>query len=402
MSSNIGKVVLAYSGGLDTSVMIKWLQEKYGAEVYTLTLDLGQRDDFREIEDRAYKIGAKQHFFVDARAEFVERFVYPAIKANGFYEGKYPLSTALGRPLISEKLVEIAHKVGADAVAHGSTGKGNDQVRFDITVRALDPGLKVLVPVRDWGLSRDVELEYAKSKGLPVSEKKSKYSVDQNLWGRSIESGPLEDPFSEPEEDVYDWVTPPEKAPDSPKYVTLTFKQGVPVEIDGERLPPVDLIQRLNTIAGKNGVGLVDHIEDRLVGIKSREVYEVPAALTILEAHRDLEKLTLTVHELSAKAPLEDTWSRLVYNGLWLEPLRRHIDAFIESTQSVVSGDVKLKFYKGHLSVVGRRSENSLYRREMSTYAKDSKYNQQLAVGFIELWGMQTITANSVRSKVAG
>lgn len=400
--SSIGKVVLAYSGGLDTSVMIKWLQEKYGAEVYTLTLDLGQRDDFREIEERAYKIGAKQHFFVDAREEFVERFVYPAIKANGFYEGKYPLSTALGRPLISEKLVEVAHKVGADAVAHGSTGKGNDQVRFDITVRALDPELKVLAPVRDWGLTRDVELEYARSRGLPISEKKSKYSIDQNLWGRSIESGPLEDPFSEPEEDVYEWVTPPEKAPDKPEYVTLTFERGIPVKIDGESLPPVELIERLNVIAGRNGVGLIDHIEDRLVGIKSREVYEVPAALAILEAHRDLEKLTLTVHELSAKQALEDIWSRLVYNGLWLEPLRQHIDAFVESTQRVVSGDVRLKFYKGSLSVVGRRSGYSLYRHEMSTYAKESKYNQQMAVGFIEIWGMQTITANSVRSKVSG
>ncbi len=400
MASGIGKVVLAYSGGLDTSVMIRWIAEKYGAEVYTLTLDLGQRDDFREIEERAYKIGAKQHFFVDAKAEFVERFVYPAIKANGFYEGKYPLSTALGRPLIAEKLVEVAHRVGADAVAHGSTGKGNDQVRFDVTVRALDPDLKVLAPVRDWGLTRDVELEYARSRGLPISEKRSKYSIDQNLWGRSIESGPLEDPFSGPEEDVYEWVTPPERAPDVPQYVTLTFERGVPVAIDGERLPPVELIQRLNELAGRNGVGLVDHIEDRLVGIKSREVYEVPAALTILEAHRDLEKLTLTVHELAAKAPLEDLWSRLVYNGLWMEPLRRHIDAFIESTQSVVSGDVRIKLYKGSLSVVGRRSPNSLYRLELSTYAKESKFNQQLAVGFIELWGMQTITANYVRSRV--
>jgi argininosuccinate synthase len=399
---SVGKVVLAYSGGLDTSVMIKWIQEKYSAEVYTLTLDLGQRDDFREIEERALKIGSKEHFFVDAKSEFVERFIFPAIKANGFYEGKYPLSTALGRPLIAEKLVDVAHKVGADAVAHGSTGKGNDQVRFDITVRALDPELKVLAPVRDWGLSRDVELEYAKKWGLPISESRSKYSIDQNLWGRSVESGPLEDPFSEPEDDVYEWVTPPERAPDRPEYLTLTFKEGVPVALDGERRDPVSMIQALNAIAGRNGVGLVDHIEDRLVGIKSREVYEVPAALTVLEAHRDLEKMTLTVHELAVKAELEDVWSRLVYNGLWLEPLRRHIDAFIDSTQRVVSGDVRLKFYKGHLQVVGRHSPNSLYRLEMSTYARESKFNQQLAVGFIELWGMQTITANSVRSRASG
>ncbi|MFP3229170.1 MAG: argininosuccinate synthase [Nitrososphaeria archaeon] len=399
---SVGKVVLAYSGGLDTSVMIKWIQEKYSAEVYTLTLDLGQRDDFREIEERARKIGSKEHFFVDAKSEFVERFIFPAIKANGFYEGKYPLSTALGRPLIAEKLVDVAHKVGADAVAHGSTGKGNDQVRFDITVRALDPELKVLAPVRDWGLSRDVELEYAKKWGLPISESRSKYSIDQNLWGRSVESGPLEDPFSEPEDDVYEWVTPPERAPDRPEYLTLTFKEGVPVALDGERRDPVSMIQALNAIAGRNGVGLVDHIEDRLVGIKSREVYEVPAALTVLEAHRDLEKMTLTVHELAVKAELEDVWSRLVYNGLWLEPLRRHIDAFIDSTQRAVSGDVRLKFYKGHLQVVGRRSPNSLYRLEMSTYARESKFNQQLAVGFIELWGMQTITANSVRSRASG
>lgn len=394
---NVDKVVLAYSGGLDTSVMVVWIKEKYDAEVYTLTLDLGQREDLKEIERRAYDIGSKRHFSMDVKEEFVERFINPAIKANALYEGKYPLSTALGRPLIAEELVKVARRVGADAVAHGSTGKGNDQVRFDVSIRALDPSLKVLAPVRDWGLSRDEELEYARGHGIPVPGKRSKYSIDQNLWGRSIESGPLEDPYSEPGPDVYEWVTPPEKAPDEPEYLTMTFSKGLPVAIDGERLSPVDLIERVNAAAGRNGIGLIDHIEDRLVGIKSREVYECPAAVTIIEAHEELEKLTLTAHELEVKRMLEDRWSRLVYDGLWLEPLREHIDAFIDSTQRYVEGDVRMKLYKGSHSVVGRRSRLSIYKQSLSTYARESTFDQRMAVGFIELWGLQTVTADDVR-----
>lgn len=391
------KVVLAYSGGLDTSVTIKWLQDKYGAEVYTLTLDLGQDENFSDIEERAYKIGSKTHYFIDAKEEFVERFVTPSIKANGMYEEKYPLSTALGRPLIAEKLVEVAKKVGADSVAHGSTGKGNDQVRFEVTIKSLDPSLNVLAPVREWGLSREEELEYARKHEIPITTIHSKYSVDENLWGRSIESGPLEDPFSEPGRDVFKWVATPEAAPDRPEYVTLAFKRGVPVALNGEELSLTKLIEKLNEIAGRNGVGILDHIEDRLVGIKSREVYECPAALTIIEAHKDLEKLTLTKHELEVKRALDDLWSRLVYNGLWLEPLKEDLDAFIESSQRYVEGVVKLKLYKGSVRVVGRRSSKSLYDIKLTTYSKESVFDQRTAKGFIEIWGLQTRVANLVR-----
>ncbi|MDA4118004.1 MAG: argininosuccinate synthase [Thaumarchaeota archaeon] len=390
------KIVLAYSGGLDTSVSIRWLKEKFGADVVTLTLNLGQREDFREIEERAYSTGAVKHFQLDVRQEFVTGYVHPSIRANGMYEGKYPLATALGRPLIAEKLVEVADEEGAYAVAHGCTGKGNDQVRIDVTVRSLNPDLKVIAPVREWNMSRDMEIEYAKRHGISIKPKKSIFSTDQNLWGRSIESGPLEDPEVEPPASAFEWVTPAEEAPDKPGYLDVGFTEGTPTSLNGRDLGDLDLISQVNEFAGKNGYGIVDHIEDRLVGIKSREVYECPAALAIIEAHRDLEQLVLTRNELAFKASVEREWSWLVYSGLWMEPLRFALDSFIETTQARVSGKVRLKFYKGGMLVVGRSSPNSLYRLKLSTYTKASTFDQNSAVGFIELWGLQSrLAANS-------
>ncbi len=396
------KVVLAYSGGLDTSVAIKWIEEKYGSEVVTLTLDLGQKEDFDEIEKRALTIGASKHYFLDVKDEFAKEYIAPSIWANGLYEGKYPLSTALGRPLIAKKLVEIAKKEGADAVAHGSTGKGNDQVRFDVTIKSLAPSLQIIAPIREWGLSRDQEMDYVKKYNLPVSTEKSKYSVDQNLWGRSIESGPLEDPWAEPTEDAFEWTSSPKEAPDEPEYVEIEFEKGLPTALNGERKPLKDLISELNVKAGKHGIGRIDHIEDRLVGIKSREVYECPAAAVILEAHRDLEKLTLPKTVISFKVMVEPIWSSLVYNGLWVDPLREALDTFNRKTQEVVSGKVKVKMYKGSLRVVGRSSPHSLYVYSYATYESVSKFDQKAALGFIELWGLQTRLANMVKKEVEG
>ncbi|MEM0271607.1 MAG: argininosuccinate synthase [Thermoprotei archaeon] len=390
------KVVLAYSGGLDTSVSIKWLQEKYGFKVVTLTLDLGQRDDFQKIEERAYATGAVKHYQVDAREEFVSRFVFPSIKANGLYEDKYPLSTALGRPLIAEKLVEIAELEEAEAVAHGCTGKGNDQVRFDVTVRALNPNIRVIAPVREFNMTRDEELKYALSRDVPVESKSSVYSVDQNLWGRSIEGGPLEDPNVEPPEDAFEWVVPVERAPDNPTYVEIGFEGGVPTSINGVSMSGLDLVEYLNRLGGANGVGVVDHLEDRLVGIKSREVYEAPAALVLIEAHRALEKAVLTRWELNFKSTVEREWAWLVYSGLWVEPLRRDLEAFNEATQSRVCGTVKVKLFKGSFRVVGVSSEFSLYKPRLATYSSGSVFDQKASIGFVELWGLQSRIANEV------
>ncbi len=387
------KIVLAYSGGLDTSVSIKWLQEKFHADVITLTLNLGQREDFQEIEERAYSTGAVKHFQLDVRQEFITGYVHPSIKANGMYQGKYPLATALGRPLIATKLVEVAEKEGAYAVAHGCTGKGNDQVRMDVTVRSLNPSIKVIAPVREWNMTRDMEIDYAKEHGIRIQPSKSIFSTDQNLWGRSIESGPLEDPETEPPTSAFEWVSTVEAAPTAPGYLELGFDRGIPVSVDGHKLDDITLIRQVSDFAGKHAYGIVDHIEDRLVGIKSREVYECPGALAIIEAHRDLEQLVLTRNELAFKAGVEREWSWLVYSGLWMEPLRYALDGFIEITQRRVSGKVKLKFHKGSMRVVGRSSPNSLYSLKLSTYSKESTFDQNSAVGFIELWGLQSRTA---------
>jgi len=394
------RVVLAYSGGLDTSVILALLKERLKAEVITVTVDVGQKEDFDAIAAKAEKLGAVKHYIFNAKEEFARNYVFKAVKANALYEGKYPLSSALSRPLIAEKLVYVARKEGADAVAHGCTGKGNDQVRFDITIKALNPDLEVIAPIRDWGLLRDWELEYAKSRGIPLPSERKIYSIDENLWGRSIEAGPIEDPFLEPPEDAFAWTVPPTKAPDKPEYVTIEFKDGVPVALNGEVKDPVNLVMELNSIAGRNGVGRVDHIEDRTVGLKSREVYEVPAALTVIEAHKDLEKLVLTRKELTVKELMDTIWTDLVYTGLWVEPLRKEVEAFIDAVEARVSGEVKVKLYKGSIAVVGRRSPNSLYDIKLATYTSKSAFKQELAKGFIEFWGMQCIAVNRLLGKV--
>jgi argininosuccinate synthase len=385
------KIVLAYSGGLDTSVAIKWLNEKYNAEIITLTLDIGQKEDFKNIEERAYKIGAIKHYTIDAKEEFVRDYIFPAIKANAMYEEKYPLSTALGRPLIAKKLVEIAHKEGAEAVAHGCTGKGNDQLRIEITVRALDPSLKIFAPTRDWGMSRDQELKYAEKHNIPISRISKKYSVDQNLWGRSIEGGPLENPWNIPEEDVWEWTVSPEKAPNEPKIIEIEFKDGIPIKVDGKLMDSLSLINYLNEIAGSHGVGRIDHIEDRIVGIKSRETYECPAAITIIEAHKDLEKLVLNRRELNFKRIVDNEWAFLVYAGLWEDPLRYDLDAFINKVNERVEGTVRIKLYKGSIMVVGRQSPYSIYDIKTATYESISTFDQTLSKGFVSLWGLQTV-----------
>jgi len=382
------KVVLAYSGGLDTSVCVKWLEEQ-GAVPYALYVDLGQGEPADDVRAKALRIGAADAFVRDAKAEFAEEYVAPAIKANALYGGKYPLFTALARPLIAKKLVEAAREVGATHVAHGSTGKGNDQVRFDVTTASIAPDLTVVAPVRDWNMNRPEEMAYAEEHGIPVpTTKESPYSVDENLWGRSIEAGPLEDPEHEPTEDVFELTTSPEDAPDEPQYVEISFEEGLPTTLDREDLPLVDLIAELNAVAGANGVGRIDMIEDRLVGIKSREIYETPAAIAIISAHRELETLTLTRDVLRFKTTLEQRYAELAYEGLWFTPLKRALDAFITETQKTVTGSIRLKLYKGNSSVVGRTAPNALYSKDLATYDPGSTFDEAAAAGFIALWGL--------------
>jgi argininosuccinate synthase len=382
------KVVLAYSGGLDTSVCLKWLEQR-GATPYALYLDLGQGEPAEDVRNKAIDIGASDAFVRDAKAEFAEEYVAPAIKANALYGGKYPLFTALGRPLIARKLVEAAREVGATHIAHGSTGKGNDQVRFDVTTASIAPDLTVVAPVRDWNMSRPQEIEYAREHGVPVPvTKESPYSVDANLWGRSIEAGPLEDPDHEPTEDVFELTASPENAPDEPRYVEIGFEEGLPTSLDGEELPLVELIAELNRVAGKHGVGRVDMIEDRLVGIKSREIYEAPAALGIVQAHREFENLTLTKDVLRFKSTVEQRYAELTYDGLWFTPLKTALDAFIEATQKTVTGTVRLKLYKGSSTVAGRTAPQALYNKDLATYDPNSTFDETAAAGFIALWGL--------------
>jgi argininosuccinate synthase len=382
------KVVLAYSGGLDTSVCVKWLEQQ-GAKPYALYLDLGQGEPSEDVKAKALEIGATDAFVRDARAEFAREYVAPAIMANALYGGKYPLFTALGRPLIAKKLVEAAREVGATHVAHGSTGKGNDQVRFDVTTASIAPDLTVVAPVRDWNMSRPEEMAYAEEHGIPVpTTKESPYSVDENLWGRSIEAGPLENPDYEPTEAVFALTTSPETAPDEPQYVELGFESGLPKTLDGEELPLVDLISELGAVAGVNGVGRIDMLEDRLVGIKSREIYEAPAALAIIAAHRELETLTLTRDVLRFKTTVEQRYAELTYEGLWFTPLKSALDAFVAETQKTVTGTVRLKLYKGNSTIVGRRAPNALYSEDLATYDPNSTFDEAAAAGFIALWGL--------------
>jgi argininosuccinate synthase len=393
------KIVLAYSGGLDTSVLIKWLQERYDAEVITVTVDVGQKENLNEIEEKAKKLGVLKHYSIDAKDKFAKNYVFPAIKANALYEGKYPISTSLSRPLIVEEMVEVAKENNATGLAHGCTGKGNDQVRFDISFASLAPNLKIIAPVREWNMTREEELEYASKRGIQVSNAAKKYSIDQSIWGRSIECGILEDPNQEPPEDVFEWTISPEKAPNNPEYITIKFQTGIPTSVNDEDMEPLHLIKIINEIAGKHGVGRIDHIEDRLVGIKSREIYECPAAVVLLEAHKDLEKLILTRHEIMFKQAIDSKWTFLAYAGLWNDPLREDLEAFINKSQEKLKGEVRLKLFKGGLQVVGRSSEFSLYDKNLVNYNIKTGFNQSYSKGFIELWGLQTKMANILKQK---
>jgi argininosuccinate synthase len=394
------KVVLAYSGGLDTSVAIKWLQETCGYDVIALSLDVGEGKDLEFIRDKALKVGAIKSYMIDAREMFAKEFILPSLKANALYEHKYPMSAALSRPLISKLLVQVAEEEGAVAVAHGCTGKGNDQVRFDVSVTALNPNLEIIAPVREWGWSRDEEIEYAKKHNIPIPiDKENPFSIDVNLWGRSCEAGVLEDPWTEAPEAAFDWTTNPVEAPNTPEYVEIGFEKGVPVSLNGEALPLVTLIEKLNQIAGKHGVGRIDHVENRLIGIKSREVYEAPAALVLIKAHQELETITLPREVFQFKPMLELKYTELVYNGLWFSPLKKAIDAFIEETQQTVTGTVRMKLYKGTFQPVGRKSEHSLYDLDLATYSPADAFDHNAAVGFIKLWGLPTKVYASVNRK---
>ncbi|ADL06947.1 argininosuccinate synthase [Thermosediminibacter oceani] len=394
------KVVLAYSGGLDTSVAIKWLKENYNCDVVALCADLGEGKDLEFIKNKAERVGAIKCYVVDAKEEFIKNYAFFALKANALYEGVYPLSAALSRPLISKLLVDVARREGAFAVAHGCTGKGNDQVRFDVSVAALAPDLKVIAPVREWPMSREEEIEYAVNNGIPVPVgRQNPFSIDQNLWGRSIECGVLEDPWVEPPEEVFQWTVSPEKTPDEPTYVEITFEKGVPVALNGKEMAPVELVQELNKIAGNNGFGRIDHVENRLVGIKSREVYECPASLLLINAHRNLESLTLPREVLHFKYGVERKYAELIYNGLWYSPLKEALDAFIDETQKVVSGTVKVKLFKGSAMVVGRKSSRSLYDIKLATYSEEDLFEHRAAMGFITLWGLSTKVYARVNKK---
>ncbi|MCS6812308.1 MAG: argininosuccinate synthase [Cyanobacteria bacterium] len=386
------KVVLAYSGGVDTSVCIPYLKEEWGVkEVITLAADLGQGEELGPIKQKALDSGASISLVADATERFITDYAFPAIQANALYENRYPLSTALARPLIAKLLVEAAEEYGADAVAHGCTGKGNDQVRFDVSIAALNPDLKVLAPAREWGMSREETIAYGEKFGIPSPVKKSSpYSIDRNLLGRSIEAGPLEDPWTEPSEEVYLMTTAIADTPNEPTYVEIGFEQGIPVSLDGEALAPVALVSKLNNLAGAHGVGRIDMIENRLVGIKSREIYEAPALLTLIQAHRDLESLTLTADVTHYKRGIEETYSQIVYNGLWYSPLKAALDAFIQKTQERVSGTVRVKLFKGMATIVGRQSSYSLYSPDLATYTSDDQFDHKAAEGFIYIWGLPT------------
>jgi argininosuccinate synthase len=383
------KIVLAYSGGLDTSVAIAWLKENYGFEVIALAVDLDGGEDVREALARAKRNGAAEAYGIDAGDEFTNEYIAPAILANALYEEKYPLATALGRPCIVKHLVDQAKKSGAVAVAHGCTGKGNDQVRFDVGIKTLNPSLKVIAPIREWKMSREEEIDYANERGIEIKVDKNKvYSIDKNIWGAAIEGGDLEDPWVEPGDEVYMMTKAVNETPDEPAYAELDFKAGLPVALDGNKIPLKKIIESLNAIAGMHGVGRLDMIENRLVGIKSREVYEAPAALSIIAAHKALEDLTMEPDVLHYKQGAEQKYAELVYTGKWFSPLREALDAFFQNIQTDVTGTVRLKLHKGNLKIAGRRSPVSLYDQGLATYDKDDVFEHDAATGFIELYGL--------------
>ncbi|WP_413171222.1 argininosuccinate synthase [Anabaena azotica] len=386
------KVVLAYSGGVDTSVCIPYLKKEWGVEeVITLAADLGQGDELEPVREKALKSGASESLVADVKESFVTEYAFPAIQANALYENRYPLGTALARPLIAKILVETAEKYGADAIAHGCTGKGNDQVRFDVSCTALNPNLKILAPAREWGMSREQTIAYGEQFGIPAPVKKSSpFSIDKNLLGRSIEAGTLEDPANEPPEEIYEMTKAIADTPDEPEYLEIGFQKGIPTTINGTSKNPVELIEQLNQIIGNHGIGRIDMIENRLVGIKSREIYESPAMVVLINAHRDLESLTLTADVTQYKRGIEETYTKIVYNGLWYSPLKAAIDAFIQQTQEKVSGVVRLKLFKGNATIVGRWSDNSLYTPDLATYGAEDQFDHKAAEGFIYVWGLPT------------
>ena len=390
------KIVLAYSGGLDTSVAVPWLKDKYGAEIITLTVDLGMVD-LESIRQRALQVGAAQALTVDGKETLVNEFLFPALKAGAIYEEQYPLATALGRPLIARYLAEAAQAEGAFAVAHGCTGKGNDQVRIEVSVGALAPDLEVIAPIRDWGMSRQDEIEYAQQRGLPINPGNSKFSVDENLWGRSVEAGELEDPWLEPPEEAYAWTRSVEQAAAQPAHVEIRFDRGVPTAVDGEQMRGADLIVHLNALGGSHGVGRIDHVENRLVGIKSREIYETPAAVILHAAHKSLEALTLSKEQARTKARIAQEYADLVYNGLWFTAHRQDLDAYVESTQRYVTGEVRVRLQKGTCTVVGRKASYALYQHSLATYDKGDQFDHSSAQGFISIYGLPVRTQNQAQ-----
>ncbi len=398
----VKKVVLAYSGGVDTSVCIPYLKNEYGiSEVVTFVADLGQGDDLEIVRQKALNSGATKSVIGNLVDNFVEKYAFPAIRANALYGEKYPLSTALARPLIAENLVNLARQLNADAVAHGCTGKGNDQVRFDLAIHALGPDLQIITPAREWKMSREEAILYGEKFGIPAPvSKKSPYSIDVNLLGRSIEAGLLEDPMQEPNEDVFDMTSSINDAPNAPKDIEIVFQNGFPIAIGNEFLSPVEIIQKANSLAGENGFGRIDMIEDRVVGIKSREIYEAPGLLLLIKAHKELESITLNPDVLDFKNLVEKKWGQLVYQGFWFGPLKQALDGFIDSTQSSVNGKVKIRLHKGNAIVIGRTSENnSLYREDLATYSKDDIFNHKQAEGFIYMWGMSNKIWAELNSK---
>lgn len=393
------KVVLAYSGGLDTSVAIPWLKEQ-GYDVVAVCLDVGEGKDLEFIKNKALQVGAVESYMIDAKKEFAEDFALVALQGHTWYENKYPVVSALSRPLISKKLVEIAEQENATAVAHGCTGKGNDQVRFEVAIRALNPDLEVLAPVRDWAWSREEEIEYAKQHNVPVPiGKESPFSIDQNLWGRANECGALEDPWAAPPLDAYDLTAHLEDTPDTPDIIEIEFEEGVPTAVNGEKMELAELILHLNEVAGKHGIGRIDHIENRLVGIKSREVYETPGATTLITAHKELEDITLVKELAHFKPVIEKRLTEIIYDGLWFNPIRESLVAFLKDTQKYVTGTVRVKLFKGHAIVEGRKSPYSLYDEALATYSKDDAFDHASAIGFINLYGLPTVVSSRVHKE---
>jgi argininosuccinate synthase len=387
------KVVLAYSGGLDTSVAIRWLEEKYNLKVITLTVDIGNVPNLEATRQKALKLGAIKALVVEAKETFIKSYVFPALQADAIYEGQYSLSTALGRPLIVRLLVETAKKEKASLVAHGCTSKGNDQVRIDVGVAALAPELKVIAPAREWKMTREQTIKYAQAHNIPVPvTKASPYSIDENLWGRGIECGVLEDTWNEPPEDIFLWTRSPEKTPARPSYLEIGFERGIPVSLNGRKVEPVTLVQKVHDLAGRHGIGRIDHVENRLVGIKSREIYEAPAAVVLLKAHQALEDLVLTKEQLRFKARVAAEYADLVYNGLWFTGMRQDLAAYVESTQRYVTGTIRVKLFKGNCQVVGRKSPYSLYDYSLATYDKGDAFDHRASPGFIHIWGLPVRT----------